>query len=892
MPQLPTGTVTFLFTDIEGSTRLLSEAAESYRTLLEDHRRLIRAAVERHGGAVFGSEGDAVFAAFGRAVAALAAAADAQRALNEHPWPADRRVRVRAGLHSGEVTLTDGDYVGLALHEVARISAAAHGGQVLVSGTTRELAADAGLPAVELRDLGEHRLKDVAHPVRIYQLVAEGLLDAFPPPRTLESRPNNLPEQLTSFVARSELDEGKRLLAGTRLLTLTGPGGTGKTRLGLQIAAEAGDQAPDGVFFVPLDAVRDPTVVPSAILAAVGLPDAGSSGALPPLTRLADHLRHRSVLLVLDNFEQVVDAAPIVAELLREAPKARVIVTSRIPLRISGEQELPIPPLSVPPQDAEGAVQALRSAAVKLFVERATAARPYFRLTDENTAAVVDTVRRLDGLPLAIELSAARTRVLSVQALAARLDQRLAMLTGGARDLPARQQTLRGTIDWSYDLLDQADRALFERFAVFASGACLVEAEPVCGPPGELGEAVLDGLVSLSEKSLMRPVPRAVEEPRFVMLATIGEYAADRLAARPDAEALRGRHAAAYLSLVEDAAPHLVGPRQRRLLDRLEQDHDNLRVALDWAVERGDAGFAMRFLAGIWRFWQIRGYLTEGWERALRVLTLPGADDQPPALRARALGAAGSIAYWRGEGIRSHELYRDALELARNSGEPAILAEALTNFGFASRPEEQRTQSVYVAGRPYFEQAVGLYRQLDDRDGLANATWALASSYMDTREFDTARRLVRESLALYRETDNRFGTGWALFGLAHIAYRTGRSDEAIVPLIEALEVFADGNDLSGIVMCLVGMALRARQIGAEEAHWRLAGATNTFITKLDVGVDREELKAIGIEPAERPTDEPESQRAWDTGAAMSIEQAVSYALRLAPMLSGSLGPAR
>ena len=889
MAQLPTGTVTFLFTDVEGSTRLLSEAVDAYRGLLEDHRRLIRNAVERHGGAVVGTEGDAVFAAFDRAVAALAAAADAQRALHEHPWPANRQVRVRAGVHSGEVTLTDGDYVGLAVHEAARISAAAHGGQILVSGTTRELAADAGLSAPELRDLGEHRLKDISHAVRLYQLVGDGLADEFPPPRTAESRPNNLPEQLTSFVARSELDEGKRLLAGRRLLTLTGAGGTGKTRLGLQLATEASDEAPDGVFFVPLDAVRDPEVVPSAIVGALGLPDAGSSGAAAPLRRLTDYLRRRTVLLVLDNFEQVVDAAPVVAELLREAPKAKVIVTSRVPLRIRGEQELPIPPLSVPEQGAAGAVEALRSAAVKLFVERATAARPDFRLTDENAATVVDIVRRLDGLPLAIELSAARTRVLSVEALAQRLDQRLAMLTGGARDLPARQQTLRHTIDWSYELLEPGDRALFERFGIFANGACLVEAEPVCGPTVELGEDVLDGLVSLSEKSLMRPVPHAVEDPRFAMLATIREYAADRLAGRPDAEALRRRHAEAYLALVEDAAPHLLGPRQRRLLDRLEQDHDNLRQALDWAVERGEAGFALRFLVGVWRFWQIRGYLTEGWDRAQRVLALPQAGGQPTALRARALGAAGSIAYWRGDGIRTHELYRDALEPARSSGEPAILAEALTNFGFASRPEAQRTQSVYVAGRPYFEEAVGLYRELGDRDGLAAATWALASSYIETKEFDTARRFLEESLVLYRETDNRFGMGWAHFTLAHIAFRTGQLDEAIGPVIEALKVFADGNDLSGIVMCLIGMTVGARAIGADEARWRLAGAADTFATSLDVGIDDEVLESLGMELLERPTDDPVAQRAWDAGAAMTIEEAVSYALELGPTLSSALG---
>lgn len=320
----------------------------------------------------------------------------------------------------------------------------------------------------------------------------------------------------------------------------------------------------------------------------------------------------------------------------------------------------------------------------------------------------------------------------------------------------------------------------------------------------------------------------------------------------------------------------------------MQQDYDNLRQALDWAVERGEAGFALRFLVGIWRFWQIRGYLTEGWERAQRVLALQEAGRQPPAVLARALGAAGSIAYWRGDGIRTHELYRDALDLARRSGDPAILAEALTNFGFASRPETQRTQSAYVAGRPYFEEALGLYREIDDRDGLANATWALASSYMDTREFDTARGLIEESLALYRETDNRFGTGWALWTLAFIAFRIDRLDEAIRPATEALRVFAGGNDLSGIVMCLFGMAVGARQIGARDSFWRLAGSTDTFITKLDVGIDPDVLRSLGLQPFERPTDDPDAQRAWDAGAAMTVEEAVNYAMALAPTISSSL----
>ena len=502
--------------------------------------------------------------------------------------------------------------------------------------------------------------------------------------------------------------------------------------------------------------------------------------------------------------------------------------------------------------------------------------------------------RRLDGLPLAIELAAARTaRAVGRGASAHRLDQRLALLTGGARDLPARQQTLRGAIDWSYDLLEAAGSGASSS-ASASSPAARAWSRPSrsAGRPHELGEDVLDGLVSLSEKSLMRPVPDAVEDPRFAMLATIREYAADRLAGsvRRGGAAPR-RHAETYLALVEDAAPHLLGPRR--------------------TAPARSAGAGSRQPAAGARLGRRarRGRLRAALPRGHLALL---ADPRPPdrrlgasAARARASGgwrpAAGSPcsrARCRREHRvlarrwdPDHELYRDALEPARSSGEPAILAEALTNFGFASRPEAQRTQSVYVAGRPYFEEAVGLYRQLDDRDGLANATWALASSYMDTREFDTARGLIEESLALYRETDNRFGMGWALWTLAFIAFRTDRFDKAMHPTTEALQVFADGNDLGGILMCLFGMALGARQVGAEEGHWRLAGATDTFITKLDVGVDPEILRSMGLEPFERPTNDPDAQRAWDAGAVMTVEEAVSYALELAPTLSATLAGA-
>ena len=889
MPDLPTGTVTFLFTDIEGSTRLLTDAGSLYGALLEEHRRLIRNAVEDRGGTIFGTEGDAVFAVFERAGAALAAAADMQRALLEHPWPDGRQVRVRAGIHSGEVTLTDGGYVGLTIHEVARISAAGHGGQVLASGATRELAADARLPSIELRDVGEHRLKDVSHPTRLYQLVGEGLPDQFPPLRTLGSRNGNLPPQLTSFIRREELDQGKRLLAGTRLLTLTGPGGTGKTRLALELAGELSDDFPDGVVFVPLEAVRDAELVPSAIVSALGLP-APSGNAAAPLARVVEYLRDRAVLLVLDNFEQVVEGAQTVAQLLRDAGRVKIVATSRIPLRISGEQEFPIPPLSLPKDDAVTAEQARESEAVALLLARATAARPDFSFTDDNAPAVVDIVRRLDGLPLAIELAAARLRVLSVDAIRDRLDQRLAMLTGGARDLPVRQQTLRGTIDWSYELLEPADRDLFECFGVFASAACLVEAEPVCGPSDELGEEVLDGLVSLTEISLLRPVPGAIEEPRFAMLATIREYAADRLAVRSEAETLRRRHAETYLALVDEASPHLFGPRGKLLLDRLEQDHDNLRLALDWALDRGEAGFALRFVAGIWRFWQMRGHLLEAWERVQRVLAMPNLPGEAPELRARALSAAGGIAYWREDGSAAHALYRDALELARTTDDRALLAEALTNFGYVPEPNQSASSGLSVGGRPFFEEAIGLYRELGDRGGLANAIGALAVSRIRAGDLDGARPLVEESLALARAAGNRFAIGWSLNGLSVIAYYEGRLQEAVRSAVEALQVFNETGDVSGISVMLVELSAAAQSIGAPEPSWRLRGAGVALSDRFGVAWGDSVVERLGLPPLVRPSDDTNAQQAWDAGAAMTVDEAVRYALAAAAELSGREAP--
>src|SRR4051794_13943719 len=582
-----------------------------------------------------GSEGDALFLAFADASAALRAAVDGQRALEAHPWPEGHPIRVRMGMHSGEVQRIGDEYVGLALHQTARITSAGHGGQVLVSTTSRDLIGQNLPPDISLVDLGRHRLKDLTEPERIFQVEAARLSATFPPLRTLDMRPNNLPVQMTTFIGRAELATAKRLLAGTHLLTLTGPGGTGKTRLALQLAGEMTDEFPDGVYFVPLDTVTDAELVASAIAAALGI----EAGTHPPLERVIAWGRNHKVLLVLDNFEQVVEGVDTVSRLLRELPDIRIVVTSRIPLHAYGEQEFQVPAMELPKPGATTVRELAHSEAVQLFVERAMAVRSDFKMTEANASDIAEIVRQLDGLPLAIELAAARVRLLPVAAIRSRIGERMALLVGGARDLPERQQTLRGAIDWSYQLLDEPDRTMFARFGVFNGGATFTAAEDVCGGT-DLGRDVLEALESLVDKSLVRTVPESMDDPRFAMLVTIREYALDRLAEMAEPERTPRRHAEHFTALAEEAREHLTGPDSRRWLDRLEKDHDNFRAAIDWAIAHDEKEIALRLGYALWRFWQIRGHLQEARARLDRILAMPGVENAPVALRARAEGAA------------------------------------------------------------------------------------------------------------------------------------------------------------------------------------------------------------------------------------------------------------
>ena len=875
MPSYPTGTVTFLFSDIEGSTLLAEQRGDEWPKLLEAHREILRRAIASGSGSEVGTEGDSFFVAFPTAAGAVAAAVQSQRELAAHEWPGGSPIRVRIGLHTGEATLAGEDYVGIDVHRAARIAAAGHGGQVLLSDTTRVLTEGTLPEGVELRDLGQRRLKDLSRPERITQLVIEGLPSDFPPLNTLDATPNNLPTQLSSFLGRErELTEVETLLAKTRLLTLTGPGGTGKTRLSLQVGARVADRFADGIFFVPLSTLRDPELVPGTIAHEVGLPE---RGGLDPMSSLNNYLRERRILLILDNFEQVSDSSPKIAELLGAAPGLSVLATSRSALRIYGEREYPVPPLATPDPRRHDSVESLTQyESVALFIERAMAVKPDFSVTNENAPAVAEISARLDGLPLAIELAAARVNVLAPQAMLARLGDRLNLLSGGGRDRPERQQTLRGAIDWSYELLTDDERALFRRLSVFLRGARLDAIEKVC-PGDELHIDLLDGLSSLVEKSLLRQVPAGDGEPRFLMLGTIREYALERLAESGRADELHRRHAEHFAGLVSQAAPNLLGDDKRKWLDWLEEDHDNIRDAIDWATENAETLIALRLVAGLWRFWQMRGYLVEGNQRTKRALDLPGVADHSLE-HADALEALGGLNWWMGDFPACIAAYRACLELRKEIGDLGLLAEAYYNLSFPvgfygfDKPPGSGDESLELIA-----EAMRIFKDLGDRAGVAKAEWAYLTVGWRDRQFETARLHGEAAVPLFRELGDQFMLAWSLYDLGEIDVAEGGLQIARERLAEALRIFVDAGDVSGYTLVLDAFAALCMAMGDLERAARISGAVDNLERLTGAGLNPLNRTIIGYDPSAL-RDRPELRAAWDEGARMEIQDVIAYAL--------------
>lgn len=871
--RLPTGTVTFLFTDVEGSTRLLEAAADRWPALLADHDRLLRGAITGHGGTVVKTEGDGFFAAFPSAVDAVAAAAQGQRALAGHDWPDELAPLVRMGLHTGLGLLGGDDYIGLDVHRASRITATAHGGQVVLSAATAALVEHELPDGVTMRDLGRHHLRDLSQAERIFQLELDGLDRTFPPLRSLTAAPNNLPAPVTHFVGRRrERARVRELLESSHVVTITGTGGTGKTRLALQVGAEIGAGFRDGVYFVDLAPVDDPDVVPSQVLRSLG--EDSAPGNRPPREALLDRMADREVLLIIDNFEQVIDAASVVADLVTASPRSRFLVTSRGPLRIAAEQEMPLEPMELP--DRRDPVGATDSDAVALFVDRAMAVRPDFAVTPENVEAVSELVHGLDGLPLAIELVASRVRLLPVPEILARLDP--ARPGTGTIDLPERQRTIEGAIAWSHDLLDPPVQELFARLGVFAGGGDLEQIERVCD---DVDVDLLNGLAELVDQGLLRQVAAPGGRARFRTLHVIREVALLKLEASGSGEAVHRRHLEAYADWAEEVAAHLLGEDRSEWLDRFDADHDNVRTALDWAAVHGETDLALRLAAASWRFWQSRGHLYEGRSRLETVVSLQGGE---PLHRARALEALGGVYWWQGEIDRCVIPYREALAIQRELGDPAEIANAIYNAAIGQSVAASTSGLTDEVRREVFglyDEGEAIYRRLGDENGLGNIAWGRGQAVADfDDDLPRALALFHESIDHYRRAGNEFGMGWGMFEVAIFSARLDDIETSWDYLEQGLDLFAPHRDVSAVVLFLsLAAALALAAGGDEERAARLAGAVrglrNSSGAKI---VDHEVTRIRGLTIDELDPTREDLAPLYRSGMEMDLHQAVAYAL--------------
>jgi predicted ATPase/class 3 adenylate cyclase len=861
---LPEGRVTFLFTDVEGSTQLLERHPADYGRQIGRHHELLEGAVKSHGGIVFETIGDAVYAAFTEPAAAVEAATHAQLSLAAEDWSPLEPIRVRMGLHTGEVERRGAHYFGPALYRCARLTGTAHGGQVVLSEATASLTSDRLGGDTSLIDLGLHRLKDLREPERVYQLAHPGLESEFAPLRTAEGRPNNLPSDVKTFVGRQdELDSLHELLVSSdvRIVTLTGAGGSGKTRLALRAAEGLLEPFRDGVFLVDLAPLAQPYLVLGAIAGVLGVPPATGRSVLDSLST---HLAGKEVLLVLDNFEHVLAAAPDIAAIAASAPHVRLLTTSRAPLRIQGEHEFHVDPLPLPEADADPE-ELMRSPAVQLFVERAREIRGDFGLTAENADAIAEITRRLDGLPLAIELAAARTRLLPPAALLERLEDRLGLLAGGPSDAPARQRTLRDTIAWSYDLLDEGEEALLRRLGIFHGGCSLDAAEGICG------DDVLSGLTVLAEQNLVVVRWNDLGEPRYELLETIAEFARERLAESGERDDLACRHAAYFADLAEAAEPALYSDARGPWLLRLDEDRDNIRAALAWSADRDEASVGLRILASLWLWWWTA--FPEGLAWADRVLELPsgveptpiragalftaeicwaGAGDLPVIRRyaeeaisvsraacddrrlalAQALGA-GALAGLTPSGEFSNSdqaggpeklraLSEEAIEIGQSTGEPWVTAWTKMISGLIA----------VLAGDPatarsWASEAQTEFEELHDSWSRASASMSLAFALLQLGELEDAHAALDGSVpALLEVGDLKMASGCEIaYGL--IARFGGRGEDAERHYGEALTLCVRAGDPANAPICMEGIAA-AMAHRDPQAALRLLGAARAL----------------------------------------------------------------
>ncbi len=919
MVGLPTGTVTFLFTDIEGSTTLLQHLGDRrYAQILDEHRQLLRNAFAKGKGQEIDTQGDGFLVAFSRARDAVATAVAAQRSLTRHPWPDGAALQVRMGLHTGEPISDEDRYIGLDVHRAARIGAAGYGGQILLSDAVSSLAGRNLPQGVSLRELGSHRLKDLREPEHLWQVMHPDLPADFPPLKSLNILPNNLPVQLTSFIGRGhEKAEVRRLLSTTRFITLTGSGGAGKTRLALQVAAEALEEFPDGVWLAELAALTDPSLVPKAVASALGVPEPEQSdqGLTETVT---DSLRAKSVLVILDNCEHLVAAcADLTDALLRACPNLRILATSREALGVTGETTWRIPSLSVPdPQRFLPLDRFTEYEAVRLFRDRAVMNQPQFAITRDNAPAIAQVCHRLDGIPLAIELAAARVRVLAVEQIASRLDDRFRLLTGGSRTTLPRQQTLRAAMDWSYDLLSEQERTVLPLLSVFAGGWALEAAEAVCSGDGIEASAILDLLTQLVDKSLV-VVETKGKEARYGQLETVRQYGLDKLMESEKATIARRKHRGWFLELAYRAEPELRGPRQRMWLERLDTELDNLRAALAGSMmERGAAEAGAQLAGELQWFWYRRGHFTEG--RKWLEGTLAAARDASAAGRAKTLGAIGFLASHQGDLGRAGASLHESLTLWRELGDKRGMASALHNLGHVAG-----MQGDYGRAKAHFEESVLLFRELGDKWGIGWSLNCLGHETLNQGDDSGAKTLLEESLALTQDTGDKWhaslplrnlGIGAGMQGdyqraisfieeslvlcreindkygmascqnsLGKLALKLGTYERAMTLFKESLTLRRDIADRRGIPMCLEGLAGVADGQAKPTLAARLLGAAEVIRETIGIPLppsDRAEYDRR-VSAVAAALGQERLAAVWAEGRAMTLEQVIEYALNAA-----------
>lgn len=881
----PVGTITFVFSDIEGSTRLWERHPVAMREALQRHDAIMREAMS--AGFVFKTAGDAFCVAFDRAGDAVSAAVAAQRALHEVSWGETGPLKVRMALHVGAAEFRDNDYFGNSLNKVARLMAAAHGGQVLLSLPVEELVRDHLETGVLLRDLGERRLKDLARPEHVFQLVIDALPSEFPPLRTLETTPNNLPTLLNSFVGRDrDREEVKRMLATTRLLTLTGTGGTGKTRLSLQVAEELLTTFPDGVWFVELAAITDPDRIVEGIASAIGLREVVDEPMRETLIRF---VCGRTMLLIIDNCEHLLEpCADLVADMLKRCATVRILATSRHSLGVAGERTWAVPPLAVlnPARDlfqvSDIVTKVSQYEAVRLFIDRASVAKPGLTLTKQNAAAIAQICWRLDGIPLAIELAAARARVLTPEQISNRLDDRFRLLTGGGRAVLPHQQTLRTLIDWSHDLLSESERVLFSRLGVFGGGRTLEAIEAVCTGDGVDIYDALDLLQSLVDKSLLSVESGMDEVPRYTMIESVWHYAQERMQASGESDALHNRHLDYYLADAERAKDELEGPNAAKWLDHVDAERLNFTIALHWAAgapERVEKGY--RIARSLTRYWEIRGNLENARAAFAELLTSPGSETRTVA-KADALVGAGRIAWVRDQPEKAFKLYEEALAIYEELGMEREVILHGTFFGFVERNVGIQGKAAERAQR-----AIDAGREREDIFLTAVGLSLMATARADEGDIPAARRLREESLAIFRARGDLWVMGYLLWGLARACLAENDAASARAALDEWIAIARKfGNrwitphvlHAYASAALIEGQAsLAARLLGAAEAGREALGIT---LDRQDQGIWNDTLAQL-----DGALDGAERLKEWNAGRRMGVWEAIDVASRSAPAIA-------